>query len=140
MKLGFLTALALLFLNSCQERSDQTDALTNRGHKYWLLTENRDEGDKAIYFYYFDTNRKHLVFSKGYRTGIFAEVDSGDVVYPDEWELINDKIIRLNKNLYYIDIVDKNEIVLMSPCNGHLTRLISAPDSLIPKEYQKMQE
>ena len=140
MKLGFLATLVLFFLNSCKERSDPIGILTNRGYKYWLVAENRYEGGKTKYFYYFDMNKKYLVFFKSYRTGNFDKYDSGDVVYPDEWELINDTIIRLDMNLYFINSINKNEIILTGPCDGSLTRLISAPDSLIPKEYQKMQE
>ena len=124
---------------SCNKKESISDLIVNQNYQYWLVVKNADEKSKAECFSYFDKNGKWLVFERSYSSRKFSKLDRGDVYFIETWKLINDSIIDIGTTPFYIKKINKKEFVLESKINGYIRKLIVAPDSLIPYEYQRFQ-
>ena len=139
MRSNALVILLVTLLASCAEKKDTFDLITNGNYKYWLVVKNPSEKSKAQNFYYFDKNGKWLVFQRGYSKKNFYKLDRGDVYFIETWKLLDDSTVDIGTRPYHIDKITESEFINIDRTENYRQKLISAPDSLIPEKYRRLQ-
>jgi len=134
-----LLVLLIVALNSCNQKKTTESLITNGYYKYWLVVRDTSEKSKAQNFYYFDKNGKWLVFQRGFSKKTFNKLDRGDVYFIETWKLINDSSVDIGTRSYHIGNITEDEFVFLFKEDGYNRKLVTAPDSMIPLHYQKIQ-
>jgi len=129
----------ILSLIACNQKKTIESLITDGNYKYWLAERDTTEKSKAEKIYYFDKNGKWLVFQRGYVKAKFNKLDRGDVYFIETWKLINDTTVDIGTKPYYIEKITDDEFIFLFKDDGYKRRLITAPDSIIPVQFQKMQ-
>lgn len=137
MRLLIIILLTYLF-SSCTKQKNSEDLITNGEYKYWLV-EDSNSKRKSQRFYYFDKEGRWKVFYK-YVTGEFAEYDGGDIVLMETWELISDSAVNIGGKIYNIKKLTNKEFIFADPKGDYTKKLVLPSDSLIPKEFLKLQK
>jgi len=130
--------LLILFpiLLSCNnERSTKSLIVGDKGFNYWLDTSS----DSVFYFDYLDKNGKWLVFVR--ENGIFEKHETPyDVIRTEKWNLQDDSTIIIGESsIRRLLKLTKDSMIFTGNLREEKAIFIIAPDSLIPKEYRKMQ-
>lgn len=138
MKQFCLLFIVIAIFFSCDKKKLTTEELvvSSKGFNYWLDVNNEDS---TLYFDYLDKNGKWLVFL--YKNGIFEKHETpNDVVRTEEWHLQNDStIVKGESSINNILKLTADTMILYNNLLNKTFEFIVAPDSLIPKEYKKIQ-
>jgi hypothetical protein len=129
----FLTMLVTL-VTACSKDGEMEYLVAGNEYKYWISTDTT----KSDRVFYFDRKGTFLVFFIHYYTKKFYMIKHDDLVYSNTWKLVNDSIVELDKQ--HGIILALTPKLFATKSESGLLILVAAPDSIIPKEFQKIQK
>ncbi len=144
----FLLSLLLLIFFSCKKEIT-TESLIyggDDGYKYWLIEhdslfdiESSFYDEDPRFFLYFDKYGKCLYFYINPIGEFVYNEPPPDVVIDKTWSLPNDSTITTGYYSQRLVKITKDTMVLFNDYSKKDELYITAPDSLIPKEYKRFQ-
>ena len=136
MKWYILLVAIIFFIVSCKKESSIEELIAGEKYKYWLVKD--DYNNRAKLILYFDRKGKCISYIIDPK-GIFKKEEAGDIVYLETWELqAKDTIIigGLERNIIKLN---KDTLFCYNKHFNFELFLLAAPDSIIPKEYRRLQ-
>lgn len=131
----------LFFSFSCIKKTNKESLIYDgdKGFKYWLIDNDRTSDSGSHFFTYFDKNGKWLGFYINAKGEFVENKSPEDVISVNTWSLSNDSTIILGWYPNIIVKISKDTMITYNDRLKETTVYITSPDSLIPKEYQRIQ-